>query len=183
MTLPPMDRSGAQPDRDADDLAAARDGDHAAFGRVVEPHRTALHAHRCRMLGSVQDAEDALQEALLGAWRGFAGCEAAGYLDPALHRHFGLPSHLPLPEPRSGRWVAACLTDRTSEPTSPLDAGLRVGQLDGRISDPWMRPAAVEVPAPARRRSRRARPCRRLRDRVSRCDQSSLSTPVGDGRR
>jgi DNA-directed RNA polymerase specialized sigma24 family protein len=61
-------------------LEAARRGDGEAFGRLVAPYRAELHAHCYRMLGSVQDAEDALQEALLGAWRGLAGFEGRSSL-------------------------------------------------------------------------------------------------------
>ena len=52
-------------------------GDEDAFRRLLEPHRTELHAHCYRMLGSVHDAEDALQDALLRAWRGLARFEGA----------------------------------------------------------------------------------------------------------
>jgi RNA polymerase sigma-70 factor (TIGR02960 family) len=56
-------------------LVAARRGDPAAFERLVSRHRRELYAHCYRMLGSVQDAEDCLQESLLGAWRGLASFE------------------------------------------------------------------------------------------------------------
>ena len=61
-------------------LEAARRGDENAFGRLAEPHRAALHAHCYRMLGSVHDAEDALQETLLRAWRGLASFEGRSSL-------------------------------------------------------------------------------------------------------
>jgi RNA polymerase sigma-70 factor, ECF subfamily len=56
--------------READLLDAARRGDEGAFRAIVDDHRRELHVHCYRMLGSVQDAEDVLQETLLRAWRG-----------------------------------------------------------------------------------------------------------------
>jgi len=61
-------------------LQAARGGDEDAFRRLVEPYRVELHAHAYRMLGSVHDAEDALQDALLRAWRALGRFEGRSSL-------------------------------------------------------------------------------------------------------
>ncbi|WP_033296225.1 sigma-70 family RNA polymerase sigma factor [Amycolatopsis jejuensis] len=56
-----------------DTLDRARAGDEHAFGELVEPYRRELQVHCYRILGSLTDAEDMLQETLLAAWRGLGG--------------------------------------------------------------------------------------------------------------
>ena len=51
-----------------------------AFAELIAPHRRELHAHCYRMLGSVHDADDALQDALLGAWKGLPRFEGRSSL-------------------------------------------------------------------------------------------------------
>jgi RNA polymerase sigma-70 factor, ECF subfamily len=72
--------------RERELLEAARGGNDDAFRRLVEPHRKELHAHCYRMLGSVHDADDALQDALLRAWRGLAKFEGRSSVRSWLYR-------------------------------------------------------------------------------------------------
>jgi RNA polymerase sigma-70 factor (TIGR02960 family) len=64
----------------------ARGGDEQAFRALTEPYRRELHVHCYRILGSVQDAEDVMQETLLAAWRGLAGFEGRASLRAWLYR-------------------------------------------------------------------------------------------------
>jgi DNA-directed RNA polymerase specialized sigma24 family protein len=67
-------------------LSRARAGEGAAFTALTEPYRRELQVHCYRMLGSVHDAEDVLQETLLAAWRGLALFEGRASLRTWLYR-------------------------------------------------------------------------------------------------
>jgi len=67
-------------------LQRAREGDRDAFAALVEPYRRELQVHCYRMLGSLQDAEDAVQETLLAAWLGLAGFEQRSSIRTWLYR-------------------------------------------------------------------------------------------------
>jgi RNA polymerase sigma-70 factor (ECF subfamily) len=102
-------------------LALAREGDGEAFRALVEPYRRELQVHCYRILGSVQDAEDLLQETLLAAWRGIGGYEERASLRTWLYRiatnrclnalraarrppgYAGYRPEVPLPEPSRRR--------------------------------------------------------------------------------
>ena len=67
-------------------LARARAGDEDAFRELTDPYRRELQLHCYRIVGSVQDAEDLLQETLLAAWRGLEGFEGRSTVGAWLSR-------------------------------------------------------------------------------------------------
>jgi RNA polymerase sigma-70 factor (TIGR02960 family) len=67
-------------------LARARAGDEEAFRQLTEPHRRELQVHCYRILGSMQDAEDLVQETLLAAWRSLEGFEGRASVRSWLYR-------------------------------------------------------------------------------------------------
>jgi len=98
-------------------LQRARAGDRDAFSALVEPHRGELQVHCYRMLGSLQDAEDALQETLLAAWLGLDGFEGRSSVRTWLYR---IATNRCLNHLRSSRQrpvTAAPLPVPTPEPT------------------------------------------------------------------
>jgi RNA polymerase sigma-70 factor (TIGR02960 family) len=70
----------------ADLIMRARAGDGEAFRELTEPYRRELQVHCYRMLGSFQDAEDALQDTLLDAWRGLGGFDGRASIRTWLYR-------------------------------------------------------------------------------------------------
>src|SRR5438552_9708912 len=116
-------------------LEAARGGDQNAYGRLLEPYRAQLHAHCYRMLGSVHDAEDALQETSLRAWRGLARFEGRSSLRSWLYTIA----------------TNACLNQIAARPKRvlPIDYGPptdpHVGPGEPVVESVWMEPYPDEI--------------------------------------
>jgi RNA polymerase sigma-70 factor (ECF subfamily) len=87
-------------------IEGARGGGGQAFGRLVGPYLPELHAHCYRLLGSVHDADDALQDALLRAWRGLPGFDDRRPMRPWLYK-IATNVCLDLIERRPRRWLPA----------------------------------------------------------------------------
>jgi RNA polymerase sigma-70 factor (ECF subfamily) len=117
------------------ELPAARAGDRNAFDRLVAPHRAALHAHCYRLLGSLEDADDAVQDALFNAWQGLAGFEGRSALRSWLYT-VATHAALRIAERRPRRVVSV-------EQGPPADPAIPV--VGPPLDAPWLEP----YPAPA----------------------------------
>jgi DNA-directed RNA polymerase specialized sigma24 family protein len=158
-------------------LEAAQSGDGDAFGLLVEPYRRELHAHSYRMLASVHDADDALQETLLRAWRGLPRFEGRSSLRTWL---YSIATN-------------ACLriAERRSKRMLPLDlvAPATLGEVPGRpltesvwiepYPDEWLGRALRLEPSSAKPSSspssRRSTTCSRCSEPCSCCARCSAS--------
>jgi RNA polymerase sigma-70 factor (ECF subfamily) len=127
-----MTMSTAVPAR-GDELALlklAREGDESAFGELVEAYRGELRAYCYRMLGSLHDAEDALQNVMLRAWRGLAGFEGRSSVRSWL---YSIASNAALDIIRH--------RSRRELPVNFGPAAERGAALDAPVTDPvWLEP-------------------------------------------
>jgi len=102
-------------------LAAASAGDHDAFRQLTDPYTREIHLHCYRMLGSIQDAEDGLQETLLRAWRYLASFERRSSFRAWLYRIA----------------TNVCLRQRAHRPTDPLIVSEAIEALAPTISQAY----------------------------------------------
>ncbi|MBO9553193.1 RNA polymerase subunit sigma-70 [Cellulomonas sp.] len=107
-------------------LDAARAGDEGAFTDLVAPHLRELHVHCYRMLGSLDDADDALQEVLVSAWRGLTGYAGHASVRTWL---YAIATNRCLTVLRTGR-------RRPREVALPFEAP----PPDDRTDVPWLQP-------------------------------------------
>ncbi len=108
-------------------LSRAQDGDPGAFDLLVAPHRAELQVHCYRMLGSLQDAEDTLQETLLAAWVGLGGFEGRSSVRTWLYR---IATHRCLNALRS--------SSRRPVPAEPLPVQTPAPSSLGQVT--WLQP-------------------------------------------
>ena len=136
-------------------LEAAAAGDEQAFVQLTAPLRRRLHAHCYRMLGSVHDADDALQETMLRAWRGIGRFEPRAELLVMVlpDRDQRLPAH-----DRAARALGRRVRGRVPSAVSrrPLRAG-DAGARGGTAGDDRARVRHRDA-APAAAAARRTRP-------------------------
>jgi RNA polymerase sigma-70 factor, ECF subfamily len=130
--------------RDRDDavVAAARAGDEAAFARLVERHRRELRVHCYRMVGSVEEAEDLVQETFLRAWRHMGGFQGRSTLRAWLYR-IATNACLDVLDGRARRVLPQDLEPATTDPGSgPVE-------MVARTDIPWLQPLPDHLWEPA----------------------------------
>lgn len=127
-------------------LERARTGDEHAFRDLTAPHLRELHLHCYRMLGSIVDAEDALQETLTAAWRGLGGFAGRSSLRAWLYR---IATNRCLNAIRDGK------RRKPIAPVPPFDPPVpsRMGGVSWLqpYPDEWLEQAADQAPGPAQR--------------------------------
>jgi RNA polymerase sigma-70 factor (TIGR02960 family) len=119
----------------ADLVDRARAGDGEAFRRLTGPHRRELQVHCYRMLGSVQDAEDALQETMLAAWRGLDGFEGRASLRTWLY------------QVATSRCLNALRAARRRPEPAPYDPGAELPEPTRLGEVTWLQPYPDELMA------------------------------------
>jgi RNA polymerase sigma-70 factor (ECF subfamily) len=123
-------------------LARARAGDQDAFRELTDPFRRELHVHCYRMVGSLHDAEEMLQETLLAAWRGLDGFEGRASVRAWLYRI------------ATNRCLNA-LRDRRRRPLPPLELPEPTRRTDSIWLDPypdaWLQQVPDSAPGPEAR--------------------------------
>jgi RNA polymerase sigma-70 factor, ECF subfamily len=109
-------------------LERARSGDDLAFGELTDPYLTELRLHCYRILGSVQDAEDVLQETLLAAWRGLGEYEGRAALRTWLYRI------------ATNRCLNALRSSARRPPRQPLEPPFTPNEPTRRGEVTWLEP-------------------------------------------
>jgi RNA polymerase sigma-70 factor (ECF subfamily) len=126
-------------------VAAARAGDEAAFTRLVERHRRELRVHCYRMVGSVEEAEDLVQETFLRAWRRIGAFEGRSTLRAWLYR-IATNACLDALDGRARRVLPHDLGPATSDPRV---AGSDDVEMVARADIPWLQPIPDRLWEPA----------------------------------
>jgi RNA polymerase sigma-70 factor (TIGR02960 family) len=143
------DPAVSAPAVETQDLSLARAGDEAAFERLVAPYRRELQVHCYRMLGSVQDAEDMVQETLLSAWRALERFEGRSSLRSWLYRIATNACLMFLRKPRVSREIPPP-PEEPGEPPVPTRMPIEPAWLEP-FPDAWLEDLPSSAPGPQAR--------------------------------